>query len=956
MFTNNKLNSAVKFALAFGAISSLAFSSYAQESQDVSAETDRTERITVTGSRIGRIGEISPTPVTVITGEGLVDAGVVNVADLLHKMPNTLVGLSPETSNNTVFASGLNNTDLRGLGSNRTLVLVNGRRFVSGAPGSAAVDLNNIPTAMIERIEISTGGASAVYGSDAIAGVVNIITKKSYDGATIDVSTSQPRQNGGEEEYISFTFGGEAGKASFITNLSWSRQKQISYLDRDFLRDAPIVVRNPRVGQPDFDRTTEPNAIFWGLGQQVLASYTKTGTFVSGGQRYTFDDAGNLKLQELGTPLPPLTSGRVDYLGGEGYSFGENSFMRTPLDRINLVSNMTYELNDDHRMQVEINLAKTDAYGESSPAFLNFVVRGDNALLNNDARALIGRSNVSATYPNGAVSMGYLGSDFGNRKYAQDRTLARVAIGFDGVINDSWSYDAYATSGHVQADTEWYGEMYEDRFYQAVDAINLNGQVVCRDAVARANGCLPLNIFGRGLYDQAAYDWVATDAIRRSSIQQHVVGASVNGDLFELPAGWLAAAFAVEYRKEKASTLPDPAMRAGLLFNNQSQPLEGSFDVREVSAEFSVPLLSDIAFVQNLSFETAGRAMNYSTSGSDNAWKLGLNWEVNDELRVRINRSKSVRAPNIGELYNPPGQTFRSITDFCATSQRNALNPKYRDNILANCAAQGVPANFEPSQEWFGSTRPGFIIGNTDLTNEIARDWTVGFVYKPSFIQDFSLTVDYWKFEMTNMIQSFAGPDVVRYCYQSDSINNVYCPLIERDPVTFEIVNYFEKPINSALSTTSGVDIEANYSFDTEYGRFGTRLISTYLEERSFNQTGFAEDEIIQTGQSSRPKWRHRLITDYAYGDFSAVLTMSHRKNTVLSNQWTPNQHNYNDVPSYTTFDLTTRYNISPVLQVRAGILNMFDRTPPRRPTSYADGSLYDMIGQRITVGLSYDF
>lgn len=949
MFTKNKINKAVKTAIALSAMSTLAFVATAN-AQDNTESLERAERITVTGSRIGRIGEVSPTPVTVITGEGLVDAGVINVADLLHKMPSTLVGLSPETTNNSVFANGLNNTDLRGLGSNRTLVLVNGRRFVAGAPGSAAVDLNNIPTAMIERIEISTGGASAVYGSDAIAGVVNIITKKSYEGATIDFSTSRPTQSGGEEEYISFTFGGELGKASFISNFSWARQKQISFMDRDFLREGPIVVRNPRFGQPDYDRTTEPNAVFWGYGQQVLASYTKTGSFVVAGTRYTFDDAGGLKKQELGQPLPPLTSGRVDYIGGEGYSFPENSFIRTPLDRINFVSNMSYEINNDNRLSVEVNLSKTDAYGESSPAFLFFGVRGDNPLLAQSARDLINST------PNKRVNVGYLASDFGNRKYSQDRTLARLSLGLDGNLNDNWSYDIYATTGHVQADTEWYGEMFEERFYQAVDAITLDGEVVCRNEIARAQGCLPLNVFGRGIYDSAAYDWVSTDAIRRSSIQQHVVGASVNGDIFELPAGWMSAAFAVEYRKEKASTLPDPAMRSGLLFNNRSEPLSGEFDVREASVELSVPLFSELTFVKSLNFETAGRLMNYSTSGSDSAWKLGFNWEVNDELRVRVNRSKSVRAPNIGELYNPPGQTFNSITDLCATSQRNALNPKYRDNILANCAAQGVPVDFEPSQEWFGSTRPGFIIGNPDLTNEIAKDWTVGFIYKPALIDNFSLIVDYWKFDMSNMMQSFSPTEAVRYCYQSGSLDNIYCPLFERDADTFEIVNYFQKPLNTALSTTSGFDIETNYSFETSYGRFGTRLISTYLQERSFNPTGLAEDEVIQTGQSSRPKWRHRLITDYTYNDFSAVLTMSHRKNTVLSNQWTPNQNNYNDIPSYTTFDLTTRYNISPVLQVRAGLLNMFDRTPPRRPSTFNDGSLYDIIGQRITLGLSYDF
>ncbi|MCC5827433.1 TonB-dependent receptor [Alkalimonas sp.] len=948
MKSYNKITLAVRTGLLTSLAASLslvAAPALAQEDSEA-----RVERIEVTGSRIRRIGEMAPTPVTVITGEGLVDAGVTNVGDLLHRMPNTLVGLSPETSNNFIFTSGLNNTDLRGLGSNRTLVLVNGRRFISGAPGSSAVDLNNIPTAIIDRIEITTGGASAVYGSDAVAGVVNIITKKSYDGVTLDLSTSRPRQSGGEEEFASLTFGADLGRASFITNLNWTRQKQISFMDRDFLRDGPIAVRNPRSSEPDFDSVNEPGTIFWGLGRQTLALYSRTTAIHVGpgtGNPFTFTADGQARDWVYGEALPPLASGRVDYLGGDGYTFAENSYMRTPLDRINFVTNMNYEFNDDHRMQVEVNLAKTDAYGESSPAFLVFTVHPDNPFLPADAVERMG----------GSPRLGsYLAQDFGNRQYSQDRTLARISVGFDGAINNNWMYDVYVTSGHVQADTEWYGEMYEDRFYSAIDAIELDGQIVCRDAIARAQGCLPLNIFGTKQYSNEAYDWVSTDAIRRSSIQQHVVGASVNGDVFELPAGWVAMAVAAEYRKEKADTLPDPAMRAGLLFNNQSQPLAGEFDVKEVSVELSVPLLEGLAFVDSLTFETAGRLMNYSTAGTDTAWKLGLNWEVNDELRIRANRSKSVRAPNIGELFNPPGQTFRSLTDPCAVSRRDLLNPDYKDNILNNCAAQGIPADFEPSQEWYGSTRPGFIIGNTDLTNEIAKDITIGFVYKPSFFNDLSFTVDYWKFDMSNMIQSFQGPDLVRYCYQSSSIDNVFCPLIERDPNTFEIVNYFEKPINSALSTTSGVDIEANYRFSTDFGDFGIRWIGTYLEERTFNQTGFAEDKVIETGEQERPRWRNRLITSYSYQDFSAVLTMTHRHKSVLDNEWTPNQNNWNDVPSYITWDLTSRYNVNDNLQVRAGILNMFDKTPPRRPGMFSQGGFYDVIGQRLTLGVNYTF
>jgi iron complex outermembrane recepter protein len=944
MYTNNKLSKAVRLAIAYGA-ASVAFSA-SVNAADADEAVEAVERIQVTGSKIKRIGELSPTPVTVISGDNLVDAGVVNVADLLHKMPNTLVGLSPETTNNTIFASGLNNTDLRGLGSNRTLVLVNGRRFVSGSPTSSAVDLNNIPTAMVERIEITTGGASAVYGSDAIAGVVNIITKKSFDGVSIDVSTTRPTQSGGEEEYASFTFGSDLGKASFVTNVSFAKQHQISYMDRDYLRNGPIVVRNPDL---DSDDPNSPLGILWGHGEQVLASYAKSGTFVSGGERYTFNDDGSVRLMNLGEPLPPLVSGRRDYLGGEGYSFAENSHLRTPLERMSFVTNMNYEINDNHNMSMELNLTRSEAYGESSPAFLFFGLTSDNAFLPQEAADLIDDAG-------GIVGLGYLAADFGNRRYSQERSLARISLGFDGMITDNWSYDVYGATGHVQADTEWYGEMFEQRFYDATDAINLDGNIVCRDENARANGCLPLNVFGRGIYSDEAYDWVSTDAIRRSSISQSVLGATVSGDLVELPAGFVAAAFSAEYRKEIASTLPDPAMRAGLLFNNKSQPLKGSFDVKEISAEVSIPLLADVAFAKHVTLETAVRYMDYSTSGSDNAWKVGVNWEVNDDLRFRLNHAKSVRAPNIAELYNPPGQTFRSLTDLCALSQRDGLNPDYKANILANCAAQGVPVDFEPTDEWKSSTRPGFIIGNTDLSNEEAKDWTVGFIYTPSYVDGLSLTVDYWQFELTNVINSFSGNSVVKYCYQSSSLDNPFCPLLERDPVTHDISNYFEKPVNSATRDVKGVDIEAAYTFDTAFGDFDLRLISTYSKEYDLNPTGFAEDLIQYAGEIEFPEWKHRMTTRYSYDDFSAVLTMTHRSSTVNSNDWTPNRNNYNDIPSYTTFDLTSRYNVTDDLQLRAGVLNMFDRNPPRIPGAFSNGAAFDVIGRRITAGFNYSF
>lgn len=951
MSSRTSLTAAIRSALALGASAGLLVTGavQAQTNPTEPQAEDRTERIQVTGSRISRPGDISPTPLTVITGDGLVDAGVVNVADLLHQMPNTLVGLSPETTNNSVFASGLNNTDLRGLGSQRTLVLVNGRRFIAGAPGSGAVDLNNIPTAMIDRVEITTGGASAVYGSDAVAGVVNIVTKTSFEGVEIDASTSRPFESGGEEDFVSLTFGSSSGRANFVTNLSVTRSQQLKASDRDYLYNQPIVLQNPEF---DPDDPNSNRLHVWGYGQQRLAQYSPyTDFFGSDGGRYTFTQDGQVRPFDFGEALPyPTGSDTQAYYGpGDGYVYADQDYFRTPLNRINFTSHMNYEFNQDHTMNLEVNFAKTDAYGESSPAFL--IMRGanaiqpDNAFLPDNAAGLIGEDGATATY---------LANDFGNRQYSQDRYLARAALSFEGYLTNNWMYDVYATVAHVQSDTEWYGEIFEDRFHQAIDAVSVDGQIQCRD---NTGGCVPLNIFGTNNFSDEAFDWVSTDAIRRASIGQTALGATVNGDLFELPAGFVAAAFSAEWREERASTMPDPAMRAGLLFNNQSQPLSGSFEVAEISAELSIPLMRDLPFAQYVSLETAGRAMEYSTSGSDTAWKIGLNWEVNDELRIRANRSKSVRAPNIGELYNPPGQTFRSLTDPCAVSQRDALNPEYRDNILANCAAHGIDLDsFEPSDDWKGTTNPGYIVGNQDLENEVAKDMTIGFVYTPSQLPDFSITVDYWDFELSNVIQSYTGPNLVQYCYRSSSLDNPYCPLIERDSETGEISNYYETPVNAALSDISGWDVEASYRYSSSFGDFGFRLIGTYLSERKINSTGFAEDEVNTLGEQSRPRWRHRFVTNYNYGDFAATLNMTYRHNTVLSRDWSPNQNDYNDVPSYTQFDLTTRYNVTQNLQVRAGLLNMFDRNPARQPGVYSQGQYYDILGRRATLGVNYSF
>ncbi|MDO6426534.1 TonB-dependent receptor [Thalassotalea sp. 1_MG-2023] len=955
---NSRVSKAIKIALAFGAASALPFNSaFAAEEQN---EEEQVERIQVTGSKIKRIGELAPTPVTVISGDMLINAGITNVADLLNEMPNSSVGLSPETTNNTIFASGLNNTDLRGLGSSKTLVLVNGRRFVAGAPGASAVDLNNIPTAMVERMEITTGGASAVYGSDAVAGVVNIITKKSFDGIAIDASTTRPFEDGGDEEYMSLTFGDEGERSSFIANISYAKQDQLRALDRDYMVNGPVTFANvDNVNNEDGipERSVYQN----GYGQYRLGYYSPTGDFFMPDGHYIFANDGSIRTFEQNGTLPASSSPgnrNTNYFigDGDGYHFAKHDYLRTPLERLNVALNYSYEINDNHSMNFEMIYADTSAYGESSPAFHAKVLQADNAFFSQANQDFFAERGVPAFYA-------YLTTDgLGNRKYDQDRTTVRAALSFEGLINDNWAYDAYIQKGQVTQDTTWHGEMITEHFDNALDAVMWNGDIVCADrnddgdVVGALSGCSPLNLWGEGLASEEALAYVSTKAQRQASVDQMSLGFTVSGDLFELPAGPVASAFTAEYREEKAKTTPDAAMQQGLIFGNQSDALQGEFDVTELAAEISVPLIAETSFAKEIYLELAYRYMDYSSTGDDSAWKIGLNYVLNDELRFRANMSRSVRAPNVSELFAPKGQTFASFADPCGQGAIDNAPVEKQANIEKNCRAAGIPVGWEASEDWRRTNHSGFILGNQDLFNEKADDVTIGFVYNPAWADGLGITVDYWKFDLEDEINYPSAATIVNKCYESESLENLYCGLLQRTAGTFEIDNFDQKPINSASSDISGADIEIAYTLDTEFGTFKPRLIATYLDERNFNDTGFAEDADYSHGEQARPRWKARFVGNYTNGDLSMTLSANYRHATVGNNEWDAEQNDYNEIPSYMTWDLTSRYMVTDDFEVRAGILNLFDREPPANPYSYDQGAYYDLFGQRLTLGVNYKF
>ncbi|GAA0816714.1 TonB-dependent receptor [Colwellia asteriadis] len=956
MYNNSKVAKAIRLAMMVGAGAAATISVPTFAAEEVAEE--KVERIQITGSKIKRIGELSPTPVTVISGDAFVKAGITNVADLLSELPAAAVGISPETSNNNIYANGLNTTDLRGLGSSKTLVLVNGRRFVAGSPGSSSVDLNNIPTAMVDRMEITTGGASAIYGSDAVAGVVNIITKKSFDGIEVDASGSIPTEDGGEESYLSLTFGDEGEKSSFIANISYAKQEQLAGHQRDFLVNGPIAYDTPdNVDNED----GIPRRSVWKKGNTKLGYYSPTGDFFMADGHYIFADDGTIRPFEQNDTLPAsLTPGsrNTNYFAGEGdgYHFLDNKYVRTPLERLNVTTQYNYNINDDHTMSFEFLYSDTSAYGESSPIFKATSLRADNAFFSDETQQFFADRDVSSFTAYNTTDV------LGHRKYEQDRSTVRAALSFEGIISDDWSYDAYIQKGQVSQITTWHGEMLTQNYENAIDAVNWNGEIVCADrndageVIGAKSGCSPINLWGKNLASQEALDYVGTTAMRDATIDQMSAAVTVSGDLFELPAGTVASAFSLEYREEESTTRPDSGIQGGIIFGNQSASSAGKFDVIEAAVEVSVPLITDSVIADDIFLELAYRYMDYSSTGNDYAYKVGLTYILNDEFTMRGNVSRSVRAPNITELYSPGSQTFASFSDPCGQGAIDNASAEKKGNVERNCRADGIPVNWEPSDDWKRTNNSGFVSGNAELTNEVADDYTIGFVYNPSFIEGLGLTVDYWSFEFDNEISYPDDRTIAKKCYESESLDNLYCTLIERTAGTYEIDNFLVRPINSASSKMSGLDLEVNYAVETSFGNFSPRLIATYNESREGNDTGFEEDFYIEDGEQRFPKWKASFITNYAYEDLSLTLKINYRASTVEDNEWDAEQNNYNDIHSYTTFDLTGRYQVTDALEVRAGILNMFDRTPPANPFSYDEGEFYDLFGQRITLGVNYKF
>lgn len=948
MIKNNYLGASIKLALCSSA---LAISSQSLAAEEEGAKS--IDRIEVTGSRILREGAIAPAPVTVISGEDLVNTGAVNIGEALNKLPALGNTYSLSNSGRFIGTAGLNILDLRNMGTARTLVLVDGKRHVSSSAGAQSVDTNTIPSVWVERVEIITGGASAVYGADAVTGVVNFILKKNIEGLSVSVTKGASELSDYKNEKATFSYGtnfdNDRGNVAFA--VEYSGQDTLNALDHPWTDGSYRSLRNPDQNEenkddPNFpDKIYTPNAGYYAINNAgVFAS--------SNGYVNSFNPDGSLRELYIGDQVDGLSCANCD-----SFNLAQFNEIQPEFERYNVNFKVNYDVAEDMNAYFEAKYVSSEGESIGQPAFFFFnpdnSIKIDNAYLDPTVKAVMEEEDVSSIMVNRMMT------DLGRRIENNTRETTRFVAGLRGTVFTDWELDASVVHGQTDLERVNGANMIMANYFNALDAVDDGeGNIVCRSEEARAEGCVPVNIMGFGAPSQEAIDYINTVSTGTSEITQTVVTASLaNSAIYELPAGYIGFAAGVEYRKEESET-KEPDNAVGTFFNALGED-KGDFDVNEIYFEASIPLLADLPLVQDLVLDTAVRYADYSTIGDATSWKVGLDWTVNDQLRVRATQSEALRAPNISEIFGAPSQTFYNVDDPCLADNLDDLqNSEVR---RANCAALGVPAGFE--SDYDSQTLEGLVSGNKDVKGEESTSTTIGLVYQPSFLENSVVTIDYWKIELEDAITTIASQEILDRCVDAEGgINNQYCNLITRDSASHEITLIQNSVLNVSGQEASGIDFELGYDFDALDGDFSTRLIGTYLIERKeYPFQDQPEDYIEYAGTTGEAKWQANLTISYKRDGFFATFDTRYLDEVSLYTDQeledNPNPNSLMKFGSYVISDATVGYNFESGFGVKVGVDNIFNRELPFGTRGDGSGSAsYDNIGRFGYLRLSYDF
>lgn len=930
------------------------------------------QRVEVTGSRIASPNAESPSPLQVLSAADIAASGATNLQQVL--LDNPTMGSPAISRTNSAFQTasvGVATVDLRNLGTSRTLVLVNGRRFVSGIPGESAVDLNSIPTDFIERVELLTGGASAAYGSDAVAGVVNIITKRNFDGLMLDAQAGSSWKGDDEKRKFSATFGSSNDNGFLMGHLGYSRQGQVWSKDRE----ASAVDQYSKMAL----QTGDPADAFVPV-RPFYSSFAPSGHFYGDSEDFTFDKNGNpVKWSTNGNATTPAT----------GFNRTQFRSIAVPVERYLFATNGELNLNEKTRVFMEGTYASSHVSTTIEPYPLGsedlFPASGgqvpagsfvNGALVKNPLVPQYLYDRISDTDGDGIPDYYFTRrmAEVGTRGSTADRDTFRFATGIKGEFTawKDWNYEVFGAYGQTKEAQQSTGQVNVLNFANALQAIpGADGTPVCANANAVEQGCVPINVFGPGTISPEALQYVTAPGSLLTRTTQKLVGGQINGEIWDLPAGPLGVAAGFEWRKEFSSAVPDALTQAGLNAGNATPPTSGEFSVKDVFIETRVPLLKGKPFAKELSFLGAFRHGDYSSVGSTNSWNAGFEWTVIDDVKLRGTRSLSTRAPNINELYQAPSQDFPSgLNDPClgvtatSTGAYDALC-RAAPGVMANINANG---SFTLNQADIQGVS-GYNRGNPNLSAEKGRSTTVGLVWTPRSIaplKRFTFTADYFNIKIADAIVSTPRQYTLESCY--NGTNPAFCQFITRRPAatgqnsagSLDLIDTAVS--NSGGLATEGIDITAAWNDRVGPGRLSSKLAYTYVKQGYTVPLPDADRDPF-AGEIGAPKNKALFDLGYKWNQFSISTTLTYIGRSSLDDQFLAGfdlPANSIKIGSRTYTDLQASYEVTKGTELYFGLNNAFDtKAPPiisglpgdDTGTETAAGT-YDPIGRRWYAGL----
>jgi iron complex outermembrane recepter protein len=997
--TKNHQSLRASLLVGVASASVLAFAGTAA-AQDATAET-----VIVTGSRLPQANLTTVSPVTSISSDDIANTGVTRIEDIVNQLPQAFAAQNATVSNGATGTATLN---LRGLGETRTLVLVDGRRMPYGSPFSPAADINQIPGVMVERVEVLTGGASAVYGSDAIAGVVNFIMRKDFEGVEVDLSydfywhendydgegnlraeiaaraATNPGQfflpedtftdGDGHQESIIMGVNSANGKGNVTAYFTHRKNKPLLQANRDYSACALGAPGNGVDGQFGFT--------CGGSGTAFPGTFTDFSNF-----SYTIDSV-NPGPNGLFNQFRPFVAAT------DQYNFGPLNYYQRPDERYSFGAFGHYEVApwaDIYGSLMFTDYRTRSQIAPSGNFFSTPTINCDNPLMSDQQRDLICADDRNSDLPgvqscdSGDIDpcslyIGRRNVEGGGRQDDLHYESWRVNGGVRGPISDHWSYDLNAQIARVQLSRVYLNDFSVTRLNRALNVVDDGGTPTCASVLDGTDtSCVPYNIFQLGGVTPEALAYLQIPLMQNATMDQQILNLTFTGDLPSLTSPFatnpMQLAFGAEYRYDKLENTTDTNFASGD-GAGQGGPtigLTGALDVLEVFMETKIPLIENAPLAHEVSFEGAYRFSRYSSGIEADTYKLAANWSPTEDFRIRGAYQRALRAPNVIELFSAQGfNLFDQAFDPCDANN----NPNF-DDIAGACvgdqpwqitdAQVGNPGIDSPAGQY------NFLQGgNPDLGPETADTWTYGVVLTPTFLPGFIASVDYFDIEVVNLIGAVNPTDIERLCYENGDLGQ--CARINRNTgngslwVTGPDGSGFIESLNTNIGglSTKGIDINVYYRFtiDESWGAFSVNLVGTWLDELTTDTGLGLKFDCVGFFSSScgtpNPEWRHRLrmTWELPVEEWNPALSVTWRRySEVDSFGSTPLLGSHFDAQNY--WDVGISADIMTGTSFRFGINNVFDDDPPLSHIVGTTGNgntfpqTYDAFGRYVFAGVT---